>query len=116
MGVRDKEASFTLAKYLADEEFQKVQNKTGGGRLPTLKSAAKDPYWNTVDPRIKQFNDLLPYSHTWPPIVQIDILDRELNSAQGAEALALAGEKLPAQALKEVSQRVNDAIKEGRAA
>ena len=114
-GVKDKEASFTLAKYLSDEEFQKVQNKTGGGRLPTLKPMAKDPYWNTVDPRIKQFIDQLPNSHTWPPIIQIDILDRELNSDQGAELAALRGEKVPAQALKEANQRVNDAIKEGRA-
>jgi multiple sugar transport system substrate-binding protein len=114
-GVKNKDASFALAKYLADEAFQKVQNKTGGGRLPTLKPAAKDPFWQTVDPRIKQFVDLLPYSHIWPPIVQIDILDRELNGDQGAELLALRGEKTPRQALQEANQRVNDAIREGRA-
>lgn len=114
-GVKNPEASFTLAKYLSDEEFQKVQNKTGGGRLPTLKSAAKDSYWNTVDPRVKQFVDLLPFSHIRPPIVQISILNRELDGAEGAETVALKGLKAPRQALQEANQRVNDAIKEGRA-
>jgi multiple sugar transport system substrate-binding protein len=114
-GVKNPDASFMLAKYLSDEEFQKVQNKTGGGRLPTIKSAAKDPYWNTVDPRVKQFIDLLPFSHIRPPIVQIDIMNRELDGAEGAETVALKGQKPPRQALQEANQRVNDAIKEGRA-
>ncbi len=113
-GVKNKDASFTLAKFLSDEEFQKVQNKTGSGRLPTIKSAAKDPYWNTVDPRIKLFLDQLPYSHIRPPILQINILNRELDGPEGAETVALKGQKPPAQALKEANQRVNDAIKEGR--
>jgi multiple sugar transport system substrate-binding protein len=112
--VKNPEASFALAKYLSDEEFQKVQNKTGGGRLPTIKSAAEDPYWKTVDPRIKQFLDLLPNSHIRPPILQIDILNRELDSGTGAETVALKGQKTPRQALQEANQRVNDAIKEGR--
>jgi multiple sugar transport system substrate-binding protein len=114
-GVKNPDASFTLARYLSDEEFQKVQNKTGGGRLPTLKSAARDPYWNTVDPRVKQFVDLLPFSHIRPPIVQIVILDRELDGAEGAETVALKGLKAPRQALQEAGERVNQAIKEGRA-
>ncbi|MBI3972510.1 MAG: extracellular solute-binding protein [Chloroflexi bacterium] len=114
-GLKNPEASFTLAKYLSDEEFQKVQNKTGAGRLPTLKSAAKDPHWNTVDSRVKQFVDLLPFSHIRPPIVQISIMNRELDGAEGAETVALKGQKAPRQALQEANQRVNDAIKEGRA-
>jgi multiple sugar transport system substrate-binding protein len=114
-GVKNPEASFTLAKFLSDEEFQKVQNKTGQGRLPTLKSVARDPHWNTVDPRIKQFVELLPFSHIRPPIVQITILNRELDGAEGAETLALKGAKGSRAALAEANQRVNDAIKEGRA-
>lgn len=114
VGVKNKDASFTLAKYLSDEEFQKVQNKTGSGRLPTIKNAAKDPYWNSVDPRIKLFLDQLPFSHIRPPILQINILNRELDGAEGAETVALKGQKAPAQALREANQRVNDAIKEGR--
>ncbi|MGH2371661.1 MAG: hypothetical protein ACRDI2_26110, partial [Chloroflexota bacterium] len=114
-GVKNPDASFTLAKYLSDEEFQKVQNKTGQGRLPTIKAVAKDAHWNTVDPRIKQFVELLPFSHIRPPIVQISILNRELDGAEGAETVALRGQKAAAQALREANQRVNDAIKEGRA-
>lgn len=115
-GVKNPEASFVLAKYLSDEEFQKVQNKTGQGRLPTIKAAAKDPHWNTVDARIKQFVELLPFSHIRPPIVQIAIMNRELdNATEGAEPLALKGTKGARVALADANQRVNDAIKEGRA-
>ncbi|HEU5316418.1 MAG TPA: extracellular solute-binding protein [Chloroflexota bacterium] len=114
-GVKNPDASFMLAKYLSDEEFQKAQNKTGGGRLPTIKKVAQDPYWQTVDPRIKQFLGELPNSHIRPPIVQIAILNRELDEAEGAETLALKGTKQAKVALAEANQRVNDAIKEGRA-
>ena len=114
-GVKNPDSSFMLAKYLSDEAFQKVQNKTGSGRLPTIKSAAQDPYWKSVDPRIKQFLDLLPNSHIRPPIVQIDIMNRELDGDEGAETVAFKGQKAPRQALQEANQHVNDAIKEGRA-
>ena len=33
-GVKNPMASFALAKYLTDEDFQKVQNKTGAGVCP----------------------------------------------------------------------------------
>jgi hypothetical protein len=100
---------------LSDEEFQKVQNKTGGGRLPTIKAVARDPHWDTVDPRIKQFVELLPSSHIRPPIIQIPILNRELDGPEGAETLVLKGATTSRPALSTANQRVNDAIKEGRA-
>ena len=59
--------------------------------------------------------ELLPFSHIWPPIVQIMILYRELDGAEGSETLALKGTKGPAWPLADANQRVNDAIKEGRA-
>ena len=115
-GVKNPDASFMLAKYLSDEDFQKVQNKTGAGRLPTIKSAAADPYWNSVDPRVKVFLEQLPNSHIRPPIVQIAILNRELDDGTvGAETVALKGQKAAKQALAEANDRVNQAIKEGRA-
>jgi ABC-type glycerol-3-phosphate transport system substrate-binding protein len=114
-GIKNPDASFMLAKYLSDEEFQKVQNKTGGGRMPTIKKAAADPYWQTVDPRIKLFLDQLPFSHIRPPIVQIAILNRELDEGEGAETVTLKGQKPAKTALADANQRVNDAIKEGRA-
>lgn len=114
-GVTNPEASFELARFLSDDAFQMVQNKTGGGRMPTIKNAAKDPYWNTVDPRVKQFLDLLPFSHIRPPIVQIDILNRELDGPEGAETVVLKGQNNARSALATANQRVNDAIKEGRA-
>lgn len=114
-GVKNPEASFELARFLSDEEFQKIQNKTGSGRLPTIKKAAADAHWNTVDPRIKQFLEQLPNSHIRPPIVQIAIMDRELDQAEGAETVVLKGQNNPRAALATANQRVNDAIKEGRA-
>src|SRR5688500_3931872 len=114
-GVKNPEASFELAKFLSDEEFQKVQNKTGGGRMPTIKKAAADPYWQTVDPRIKLFLDQLPFSHIRPPIVQIEILNRELDGPEGAETVVLKGQNNARSALGTANQRVNDAIKENRA-
>jgi ABC-type glycerol-3-phosphate transport system substrate-binding protein len=115
VGVRNPDASFALARYLSDEEFQRVQNKTGQGRLPTIKNAAKDPHWNTVDPRIKQFLEQLPNAHIRPPIVQIPIMNRELDGPEGAETLALKGAKNARDALQDANTRVNAAIKEGRA-
>ena len=115
VGIKNPDASFALAQYLSDEEFQKVQNRTGSGRLPTIKKAANDPHWNTVDPRIKLFLAQLPNSHIRPPIVQISIMNRELDGPEGAETLALMGKTNPRQALQTANQRVNDAIKEGRA-
>jgi multiple sugar transport system substrate-binding protein len=114
-GVKNPDASFALARFLSDEEFQKVQNKTGGGRLPTIKRAAQDPYWNTVDPRVKVFLEQLPNSHIRPPIAQIAILNAELDGNEGAETVTLKGQKTARAALTEANQRVNDAIKEGRA-
>ena len=96
--------------------FQKVQNKTGGGRLPTIKAVASDPHWNTVDPRVKQFVDLLPFSHIRPPIVQIAILNRELDGPGGRRDARPQGRRTPpARPSARANQRVNDAIKEGRA-
>jgi hypothetical protein len=92
-----------------------VQNKTGQGRLPTLKAVARDAHWNTVDPRIKQFVELLPFSHIRPPIVQVAIMGREMGGPEGAETLVLKGATTSRPALSAANQRVNDAIKEGRA-
>ena len=115
-GVKNPEASFALARYLSDEEFQKVQNKTGSGRLPTLKAVASDPYWNTVDPRVKQFVELLPFSHIRPA----DRADRHPQPRAGRRRRAprrssSRGRRPPAAPSADANQRVNDAIKEGRA-
>lgn len=114
-GVKSPDASFMLAKYLSDDVFQLVQSQTGGGRLPTIKKVAADPYWNSVDGRVKQFIEQLPNSHIRPPIVQIPILNAQLDGPDGAETLALQGKGSAKELLAQASQRVNAAIKEGRA-
>jgi multiple sugar transport system substrate-binding protein len=108
-GVKSPEASFALTRYLTDEEMQRTQNRSG--RLPTIKSVARDPYWNTVDPRVKQFIELLAFSHSYTPILQSDLMNRELSAAEVAVA---KGEKTARVALTEANQRVSDAIRENR--
>ena len=110
-GVKNPDGAFVLAKYVTDEDFQKIQNKTGSGRLPTNKNAAKDTHWNTVDPRIKQFVEMLPNSHVRPPIPQVAYMVTELDAA---ELAAIQGGRQARVALQEANTRVNDAIKEGR--
>lgn len=80
--------------------------------MPTIKSVGADPFWKTVDPLVKQFVDMLPYSHSRPAIKQINIMTTELVDARDA---VLHGKKTPAQALQEANQRVNLAIQENRA-
>lgn len=109
-GAKNPDASFELMRYVSDAAFQRVQARTGL-RLPPLKEVAQDPFWNTVDPRVKQFVDMLPYSHSRPPIPQIDLLTQELGAAMN---VVVQGQKTARDALQEANQRVNQAIAEGR--
>ena len=94
---------------LTDATMQRLQNQSG--RLPTIKAVAADPYWATVDPRIKQFVDILPFSHSYPVTPQINILNTQFNSAYTA---VLSGKQTSAEALKAANQFVNTAIQENR--
>ncbi|HEX2184135.1 MAG TPA: hypothetical protein VHN78_01350, partial [Chloroflexota bacterium] len=108
--VKQTDAAFELARFLSDAEFQRIQARTGLW-LPVLKELQQDPFWNTVDPRVKQFVDLLQYSHSRPPIPQIRLLTTELNMARDA---VVKGEKTARAALQEANDRVNQAIAERR--
>ena len=109
-GVKNPDAAFELMRYLSDVEFQRIQMRTGLW-LPVFKELQQDPFWNTVDPRVKLFVDLLPFSHSRPPIPQIQMLTNELNAARNA---VVRGEKTARAALQEANQRVNQAIAEKR--
>jgi multiple sugar transport system substrate-binding protein len=108
-GAKNPDQSFALLNYLTDATMQRLQNKSG--RLPTIKAVAADPYWATVDPRIKQFVDILPSSHSYPVTPQINILNTQFNSAYTA---VLSGKQTSAEALKAANQFVNTAIQENR--
>jgi multiple sugar transport system substrate-binding protein len=109
-GAKDPDPSFDLMRYLSDAPCQFLLAKLGLS-LPTIKSVASDPYWNTVDPRVKQFVDILPYSHSRPAIPQINLMNTQLNTAR---ADVLSGKKGAAEALQEANQQVNLAIQQNR--
>ncbi|MGI8912347.1 MAG: extracellular solute-binding protein [Chloroflexota bacterium] len=110
-GAKNPDASFELLRYLSDAAFQRIEIKTG--RFPPLKVVAADPYWDTVDPRIKQFVAMLPSSHALPVIPQIDIFETEINKAYTA---VLSGQQSASQALGQANQIINAAIQENRLA
>ncbi|HEV7214880.1 MAG TPA: hypothetical protein VGP33_07110, partial [Chloroflexota bacterium] len=89
--------------------MQTNQNKSG--RLPTIISVAADPYWSTVDPRVKAFINMLPYSHSRPVTPQVNIINTQLNDALTA---VLSGKQTATQALKAANDYVNTAIQQNR--
>jgi multiple sugar transport system substrate-binding protein len=108
-GAKSPDLAFELMQYLSDADMQRIQMKSG--RLPTIKAVAADPYWDTVDPRTKQFVQMLPYSHSRPVTPQVNIMTTELNNAHTA---VLSGQQTAAQALQAANQIVNTAIQENR--
>ena len=108
--AKQTDMAFTLMRYLSDDKFQLYQSKTGLV-LPTIKSVAADAYWKTVDPRIKQCVDMLPFSHGRPAMPQINIMTTQLGTAQTD---VLTGKKSPSQALQDANQQVNLAIQQNR--
>ena len=109
-GAKNPDASFALLRYVSDAAFQRIEIKTG--RFPPLKAVASDPYWDTVDPRIKQFVTMLPYSHALPVIPQINIFESELDSK--AYPAIISGKQTAHDALTQANQVVNTAIQQNR--
>lgn len=108
-GAKNPDQAFLLMTYLTDTTMQTLQNKSG--RLPTIKAVAADPYWNTVDPRVKAFIEMLPCSHSRPVTPQVNIMNDQLNQALTA---VLSGKQTATQALKTANDFVNTAIQQNR--
>lgn len=108
-GAKNPDQSFALMNYLTDATMQTIQNKSG--RLPTIIAVAADPYWSTVDPRVKAFINMLPYSHSRPVTPQVNIINSQLNLALTA---VLRGKQTATQALKAANDFVNTAIQQNR--
>jgi len=106
-GAKNPDQSFALMNYLTDVTMQTIQNKSG--RLPTIIAAAADPYWSTVDPRVKAFINMLPYSHSRPVTPQVNIINTQLNVALTA---VLSGKQTATQALKTANDFVITAIQQ----
>ena len=112
--MKNPKASFALAKYLTDEDFQKVQNKTGRGRLPTLKSAGERPdleHRRRAGQAVRGTAAVL--AHLAANRADHDP-QCELDGAEGARRSPSRARRALAR-LADANQRVNDAIKEGRA-
>lgn len=108
-GARNPDQSFALMGYLSDADFQRLEIKAG--LLPTLKVVAADPYWQTVDPRVKAFVDLLQYTNGQPASPQSNIMNDELNKAF---TTVISGQQTAAQALKATNDLINSAIQQNR--
>jgi len=111
-GAKDPDDSFALMRYVTDQTFQRIQMQASL-ELPTFKALAQDPFWKTVDSRYNQFLNILPYSHSRPPIPQINILNKALNDARDAVVM---GKQTASEALKQQNQIVNSAIQDNRVA
>ena len=101
-GAKNTEAAFKVLSWVAGPEGQDMFNK-GTYHIPTNKKAASDPFY-TADPLHKVFMDLLPVSHTRPPIPAGSLLWDELVKARDA---IWHGTTPPEDALKAVDDKVN---------
>lgn len=101
-GAKNVEPAWKVISWVAGPEGQDMYNK-GTYHIPTNKKAAADPYYSQ-DPLHKVFMDLLPVSHTRPPIPAGSLLWDELVKARDA---IWHGTVQPEDALKAVDDKVN---------
>jgi ABC-type glycerol-3-phosphate transport system substrate-binding protein len=101
-GAKNVEAAFKVLSWVAGPEGQDMFNKATY-HIPTNKKTAADPFYS-ADPLHKVFMDLLPVSHTRPPIPAGSLLWDELVKARDA---IWHGTSTPEDALKAVDDKVN---------
>lgn len=100
-GAKNPEAAYKVINYVCGPEGQSTFCKATY-HIPTNKKAAADPYY-TEDPLHKVFMDLLPVSHTRPPIPAGSMLWDELGKARDD----IEHGQDPATRLKAVDDKVN---------
>ncbi len=101
-GAKNTEAAWKVISWVAGPEGQSIYNKETY-HIPTHKKTAADPFYSE-DPLHKVFMDLLPVSHTRPPIPAGSLLWDELVKARAA---IWHGTTPPEDALKAVDDKVN---------
>jgi ABC-type glycerol-3-phosphate transport system substrate-binding protein len=107
-GYADIPAAFDVVSYFCGVEGQTKYNKDTY-HIPTLKAVAEDPYFRE-DPLHAVFMDLLPVSHTRPPIpfgsklwdLQVTAFRDEIPH----------GTKTPEQALTDIDTTINKDLEE----
>jgi multiple sugar transport system substrate-binding protein len=100
-GAKHPEEAWKAISYICGPEGQNTFCQAVGN-IPTNKQVAADPFYSK-DPLLKAFIDLLPVSHTRPPIPAGSLLWDELYKAR---ADILHG-KDPEATLKAVDDKVN---------
>jgi ABC-type glycerol-3-phosphate transport system substrate-binding protein len=100
-GAKNPEAAWKVISWVCGPEGQDMYCK-GTFHIPTNQKTAKDPFYSE-DPLHKVFMDLLPVSHTRPPIPAGSLLWEELVKARSD----IYHGKAPDQALKAVDDKVN---------
>jgi multiple sugar transport system substrate-binding protein len=100
-GAKNPEAAWRVISWVCGPEGQDMFNKATY-HIPTNKKTAEDPFYSE-DPLHKVFMDLLPVSHTRPPIPAGSLLWDELYKARSDIIHGSA----PADRLKQVDDKVN---------
>lgn len=101
-GAKNLDADWKVVSWVCGPEGQDMFNKATY-HIPTNKKAAADPYY-TDDPLHKVFMDLLPVSHTRPPIPAGSLLWDSLVASRDE---IIHGKKTPEDSLKAVEDKVN---------
>jgi multiple sugar transport system substrate-binding protein len=107
-GYKDVESAFDALAYMCGPEGQTKYNKDTY-HIPTLKSVAEDPYFRE-DPQHALFMDLLPVSHTRPPVPNGSKLWDMQYTAFRDEIPH--GTKTPEEALKNIDDVINKELEE----
>jgi len=107
-GYADIEAAFDVIWYFCGEEGQTKYNKDTY-HIPTMKKVAEDPYFRE-DPLHAVFMDLLPVSHTRPPIpFGSKLWDLQYTAFRDEIP---HGTKTPEQALTDIDNTINKDLEE----
>jgi multiple sugar transport system substrate-binding protein len=101
-GSKNVDAAWRVVSWTCGPEGQNTFCKATY-HIPTNKQAAADPFY-TADPLHKVFMDLLPVSHTRPPIPAGSLLWDSLVSSRDE---IIHGKVAPAASLKAVDDKVN---------
>jgi multiple sugar transport system substrate-binding protein len=101
-GSKNVDAAWTTVSWVCGPEGQDMFNK-GTYHIPTNKKAAEDPYYRE-DPLHAVFMDLLPVSHTRPPIPAGSLLWDSLVASRDE---IVHGTMDPEASLKAVDDKVN---------
>jgi len=108
MGYEDVATAFDACAYFCGPIGQEKYNKDTF-HIPTIKSLAEDPFF-TDDPLHNVFMQLLPVSHSRPPIpLGSQLWDLQVQAYQD---IIPHGTKTPEQALLDIDNEINAALEE----